>query len=236
MQNFCDNRGMSGYGSALLYKSSNETLYHLLVPLEGTPSVVGSLDTFEYDLLNCSTKGQVEGKYNLEQSEIKFLWHRDNVKRLEDLQDKVLDFLIVYQDFTARKFTGTFKVSPDEAGADVMRGTITFTPTTAETTTILDARDLIMDTVIFTSQIDSSIKMTGTTHTVVVNTDPTNATFEITSNNDNFAGNILDGKLTITYSGNGSTKEYAVIYITAKADGYASWTTSIALENNVTSA
>ena len=46
LQKYCDNRAMSGYGSALLYKEANESLYHLVLPLESAPSVSGSVDTF----------------------------------------------------------------------------------------------------------------------------------------------------------------------------------------------
>lgn len=229
LQKYCDNRAMSGYGSALLYKEANESLYHLVLPLESAPSVSGSVDTFDFDILTCPSKGQVAGKESLDQKDVDFLWHRDAVARLESLQNRVLDFMVVYQDFTARTFTGSIKVRPQDSGADIMRGTFTITPMSASTTTILDARDLIQDTIVFTTPIPSVVVMSGATHEVELVTDPSTATFEVTSNNENFEGEVSGTKLTITY--NGSEKEYAIVTIKASASGYASWTTSIALES-----
>lgn len=230
LQKYCENRAMSGYGSALLYKESNEELYHLLLPLESAPTVSGSVDTFDFDILTCPSKGQVEGKESLDQKDVDFLWHRDNVRRLENLQGKILDFMVVYQDFTARTFTGSIKTRPQDGGADVMRGTFTITPMSASTTTILDARDLIQDTVVFANKIPASVVMTKATETIEVKTDPATATCAVESDNTGFAGEVKNGVLTITYSGQGTGKQYAVLYITASAEGYASWTTSVAVE------
>lgn len=230
---YCDKRAMSGYGSMLLYREGSD-LYHILLPLETAPTVSGSVDTFDFDILTCPSKGQVEGKESLDQKDVDFLWHRDNVRRLEELQGRVLDFMVVYQDFTARTFTGTIKVRPQDAGADIMRGTFTITPMSASTTTILDARDLIMDTVVFTNQIASNIVMTSNTHTLEVKTDPTTATFVVESDNSNFNGSVVGNTLTINYTGDGDKAEYAILTIKASAEGYASWTTSISLESAVT--
>ena len=62
LQKYCEKRAMSGYGSALLYKEANEPKYHLLLPLETVPTVSGSVDSFDFDILTCPSKGQVEGK------------------------------------------------------------------------------------------------------------------------------------------------------------------------------
>lgn len=230
LQKYCDKRAMSGYGSALLYKEANETLYHIVTPLESVPTVSGSVDTFDFDILTCPSKGQVEGKESLDQVEVDFLWHRDNITRLESLQGRVLDFMAVYQDFTARTFTGTIKVRPQEAGADIMRGTFTITPMSASTTTILDARDLIQDTVMFTNAIDDHIVLSENSYDVVVKTNPATANVSVTSNNSDFTGVYSDGKVTINYVGDGETKAYAVLTITATAENYASWSTTIAVE------
>ena len=248
MQKYCENRGMSGYGSALLYKDSTvdlDGLYHLLLPLETAPSVTGSVDTFDFDILTCPSKGQVEGKETLDQKDVDFLWHRDNVIKLESLQGKVIDFLVVYQDFTARAFTGTIKVRPQDASADVMRGTFTLTPMSAQTTTILDARDLIKDTVWFTNSIASRVVTDKTTKksVVAVETNPSDATVttkvysykdgELVVAESSFTAEYETGNVTITYIGEGSKVEYALVELTASKDGYASWVTTIAVENAI---
>ena len=230
LQKFCDKRAMSGYGSALLYKEANESLYHLVLPLETAPVPNGSVDTFDFDLLTCPSKGQVEGKESLDQKDVDFLWHRDNVARLESLQGRVLDFMTVFADFTAKTYSGTIKVRPQDPTADIHRGTFTLTPMSASVGTILDARDLIQDTIVFTTPIASSVVMKENTYTLPIKTDPTTATFTIESDNENFTGSVADNVLTITYSGDMTTKEYAIITVKASADGYASWSTSVAVE------
>lgn len=239
---YCEDRAMSGYKSALLFYDPSDAsdmvngkyLYHLLLPLESAPSVSGSVDTFDFDILTCSSKGQVEGKESLEQKDVDFLWHRDNVYRLEQLQGKVLEFMVVYQDFTARTFTGTIKVRPQDAGADVMRGTFSITPMSASATTIYDARDMIADTIVFTTAVPASVVMTESTYTLDLITDPkTGVTFTPLTNvegvNTNITASFSENKLTITYSGS-ADKEYGLVFFKATAEGYASWTTSIAVE------
>ncbi|MGN0960778.1 MAG: hypothetical protein ACI4PF_01100 [Christensenellales bacterium] len=232
---YCEKRAMSGYKSALLYKEYNETLYHLLLPLETAPAVNGSVDTFDFDILTCPSKGKVEGKETLDEKDVDFLWHRDNVHQLERLQGRVLDFMVVYQDFTARTFTGTIKVRPQDASADIMRGTFTITPMSASSNTLLDARDLIQDTISFVNQIPTSVMVGATAEKVEIVTNPKdNVTITTSVDNSNFViGDYTDGKISITSTDNTKT-HYGVVMITASADGYASWTTSIALENIVT--
>lgn len=230
---YCDKRVMNGYDSLLLYKEANESKYHLLIPLETVPTVSGSVDTFDFDLLSCPSKGQVEGKESLDQVDVDYLWHRDNVMRLEALQGRVLDFMAIYQDFTARTFSGTIKVRPQEAGADIMRGTFTITPMSATSTTILDARDLVQDTVVFVNNIPSNLSMASNSEKLEIKTLPSaGVSLKVESNNESFKGEIIGGELTISYLGDGSTKEYAVLTITASAPEYASWTTTIAVENS----
>lgn len=231
LQKYCDNRAISGYGSALLYLDpavDTDGLYHLLIPLEAVPSVNGSPDTFEYDLLTCPTKGQVEGKEALEPAEIEFLWHRDNVKRLEALQGKTIDFLAVYGDFTGRKFSGTVKVRANEAGADVMKGTLTITPTNASTTTLMDCRALIKETVTIASTVEANIVINGTEKKEFeVKCDPTEATIEVSTDTEGVATVQSTGS-TVTITG--VAKGYAIVTIKATADGYAGWETTVMVE------
>ena len=229
LQKHCDKKAISGYGSALLYRDAQagDTKYHLLLPLETVPAVNGSVDTFEFDLLTCPTKGQVEGKESLDQKDVEFLWHRDNVKRLEGLQGRVIDFLAVYGDFTGRKFSGTIKVRPNDATADVHRGTFTITPISASITTIEDVSDIIQDTVAFASTIPAEVEVTvGTTANVDCATDPAEATVTATSSSTTITATYGDGKVAISATSAGS----AIITLVARATDMASWTTTIRVE------
>ena len=240
MQKYCDKRVESGYGSALLYKEANESLYHLLVPLETVPTVFGSVDTFDYDLLTCKTKGSVEGKESLDQQDVEFMWHRDNIRRLEALQSKMLDFMIVYPDFSARTFSGTIRVRPNEATADILSGTFTIIPNSASIVSLLDCRDLIQDTITFTNQIPDSVVIGDSATELEIVTDPAGSTTTIsaTCNNDNFevtptqAGGSANAKVSIskTSSSPADAPQYGLVEITATATGYASWTTTVLVE------
>lgn len=241
LNKYCDNRVMSGYKSALLYYDPSDPnerdtdgsyRYHLLIALETVPTVSGSVDTFEFDLTTCPTKGQVEGKETLDQKDADFMWHRDNILRLEALQGKILNFLIVWQDFTARGFVGTIKVRPQDASGDIMRGTFTITPMSADITSLPDARELIKDTVVFNSTIPASVKIKDT-YKLEIKTDPEDATLVAKSENSDYTASIEGKTLSITYSGEGTKKSYGVVYITASKTDTASWTTSIAVENEI---
>ena len=234
LKKFEDKRPVSGYGGALCYvdPSNSEDAdlkYHILIPLESLPSVTGSTDSFEYDLLNSPSKGKVQGKGSLEDTDLEFLWHRDNVRRLENLQGRSIDFMIVYPDFTARKFTGTIKVRPNEISNDVAKGTITITPITASETTILDCRSELKDTVAITSNIDDYVDLKGTNDQVIaVSTDPSDATITVTIDKSSVAtvSAFAEGKFTIT----GVAKGYAMVTIKASKLGMASWETTMAVE------
>ena len=234
LQKYCENRAMNGYGSALLYRDAGEQKYHILIPLETTPFVAGSVDTFDFDILTCPSKGQVAGKETLDQKDVDFLWHRDNVRRLEALSNKVLDFLVVYQDFTARTFTGTIKVRPQDATADIMRGTFTITPMSAGTTTIDDARPLIQETVTFSGKVPSAVSISSEkAYTLKLTANVSGATFTAKSSNASFTATVEGDTLTVTYTGEGTAVEYGIVEITASKENYATWTTTIAVENVV---
>lgn len=244
LQKYCDDRVMSGYDSMLLYKTGNEAKYHLLLPLETVPAVNGSTDTFDFDLLTCPSKGQVEGKESLEQVEVDFMWHRDNITKLENLQGQVLDFMVVYKDYTARTFSGTIKVRPQEAGADVMRGIFTITPMSASTKTLLDARDLIQPTVAFTNKIPTDVVITDATNgtDIVVETNPSRTGSTVSAQMEEGETDFVvtpspatsdsPAKVNIKPAGDleaGKTY-YGVVFVTATSSNYASWTTTIAVE------
>lgn len=232
LKKFEDKRPVSGYGGALCFidpEVDTDLKYHILIPLESLPAISGSVDSSEYDLLNSPSKGKVQGKSSLDDTDLEFLWHRDNVKRLENLQGRSIDFLIVYPDFTGRKFTGTIKVRPNEISNDVAKGTIAITPIVASDETILNCRSLLKDTVAITSNIDDSITLKGTgTQVVAVATDPTDAVVTVVSDAVGVAtvSAFADGKFTISAVGAG----YCMVTITASKTGMASWETTIAVE------
>lgn len=235
LQKHCDKKAISGYGSALLYRDAQagDTKYHLLLPLETVPAVNGSVDTFEFDLLTCPTKGQVEGKESLDQKDVEFLWHRDNVKRLESLQGRVIDFLAVYGDMTGRKFSGTIKVRPNDVSNDIARGTFTITPISASTTTEYDVSAIIQDTVSFASTIPAKLEISLTATSpasVECLRDPTTADFTVSSSSTAITATKGTGAFTVQKGTSAKVGDTAIITVTATASEMASWTTTMLVE------
>lgn len=235
LQKYCDNnRAQNGYGGAWMYRdpSLGETLYHILIPVTTVPFVNGSVDTSEYDSLNCRTKGMVEGKENLEQKDVDFLWHRDNIKRLESLQGRMIEFLSLDKNYNGRTYSGTLKVRPQDFNNEINMGTVTITPASSTDKTIFNCLDLMQDTVWFASEIpDKKYLYSANTSTAVtldakVDTEGANVaiTFdEGASTSDIVTATWSTGTLSLTAKAKGST----VVNLTATKEGMASWTTTI---------
>lgn len=234
--NYVEGRGQVGYGAAILVKdpdNGTDGKYSLLVPSTTVPSIFGSSDSFEFDLLNMPTKGKIEGKPSIEAKEVEVLHHRDNAYRFQKLLNKTLDFLVISVDFMAYKFVGTVSYRPNDASADVWNATYTITPMSAEPTPIFDARSLIAPTLTFANAIPRTISagnavdlanvwnVSTVNYTVKSIAAETNAeTTALTS-----AYSISDNKITFTTPG-----LYAVT-VSDPAKEYASWTTTIYCES-----
>lgn len=240
LQNYRENKARSGYGACLMFidpfaTDNDKTKYRLFIPLENVPSIDGSVDSFEFDLLNSPVKGKVAGKRALDDKDVEFLWHRDNVMRLEKYEDTVLNFMVVYADFTAKKFTGTISVRPNDVSNDVARGTFTITPMCVEKQTIYDCRSDIVPTVSFTTAIPDSIsiKKTDTTGiSITVRCDPSGATVEVSLTGGSAAfvdASYSNGVLSIKAK-EGASAGFALVKLTATMNKYAAWEQTVAVE------
>lgn len=242
---FENNRGISGYGTALLVKETGEELYSLYLPLEEVPSVYGSTESFDYNILISMVKGKVMGKQELDDVDIEVMLHRDNILRIQSLTGKVLDFLVLYQDGTGYTFSAETKFRPNNAADDILRGNLTFTPSSADPLS-LDVRDLIKQTVKFAQTIPNMIAFNSENkeQKVVVKIEQPNATYEVKSNNSKFTVTQPDDKgiVTITATEGIDTDQYGIIYITAGSSDkigssdtlkYAPWTTTIGVSYTV---
>jgi hypothetical protein len=231
--NYTESRAQSGYGSAILVKRPGKTKFSLLVPSTTVPYVFGSYESFEFDLLNSPTKGKVKGKLSLEDKDVSVLHHRDTVYIFEELKDKTLDFLVINQEYVGYRFTATVSYKPNDAEAGTNMGTYTITPISASTTPIMNARHLCEPNIFFKSSIPESIEL-GTTDTETISVEfypssvAVSCTFKKynettekweTSTRDDLT--YSDGKINVTATASGL---YA---ITAGANGYAEWTTTI---------
>lgn len=227
---YVEGRGLSGYGSAILVRESGETKYSLLLASETVPAVFGTPNSFEFDLVNSRSIGKIQGKASLDDKDVEFLLHRDNIYRLEQLRDKVLDFMYITPDLMGWKFTGKISARPNDAGSDVLRGTYTITPMSADDKPILNVRDEIQETLCFANAIPDTIKSGDSINLSVVQKDATVTYTQQAINSDGTSKDssssvaVSDGVGSIALSGGG------LVAITASADGYASWTTTIYVE------
>ncbi len=220
-----EGRAQSGYGSALLVKTSTDSAYSLLVAGTSTPAVFGSADSFEFDLLNSPTKGKVQGKETLDDKEVEFLLHRDNVYRLEELVAKgTLDFMYMTPDFMGWHFTGTISYRPNDAGADVLMGTYVITPMSADKTPIYDVSGLVQETLCFKNAIPESVTTADSVNFSVIQS----ASVTHTVKKYDATDKTWDTDNSITFVTGTTTFSSAGLYaVTAKATGYASWTTTV---------
>ena len=222
-------RALSGYRSAWLVKGSSGK-YSLVGATETVPYVFGDKDTFEYDLLQSPTKGQVEGKMSLDPQDIEVLHHRDNAYRYEKLKGSVHDFMVINAEFVGYKFTGTLDYRPNNAEADINRATVTITPMSASVTPVFNARNEVEETLCFASAIPATIKVgdaidlsviqSGATATVSAKkiADGTNAETDATTS----VSSTDISKVTISAVG--------LYALTVSAANYAPWTTTVYVE------
>lgn len=223
---YLENKGQSGYRAAILVSETGDVEggYSLLVASESVPSIFGTNDSFEFDLLNSPVKGKIAGKMALEDKEVEVLHHRDNVYRFEKLKDKTLNFMVIDSQFVGYKFVGTIAYRMNDATADVLRGTYTITPMSADPVPVLDARPFCTETLCFASVVPDDIDAgkTITLSVVQLNANETYTAKKIAPNGAETEDNsVITGKVFTAPATGGL---YA---ITASATGYAPWTTTV---------
>lgn len=220
-------RGFLGFGGQLNIYDTTLSKYVLFLPLETLPSVVGSTNSVEHDVTTSAVVGKIKGKKTIDDKDVTFLWHRDNLIRLNEFLGQQNDFLVSYADGTGWQFTAEYTYKPEDvASSDKTTGTISFITSKCDDEATLNVRDLMAKTCIITSTLDSEIVLGNTktqTYTLTANVD--GATFTATSDNNNITASVdTSGKLTITA---GSTATSGIVEVKATKTGMASWTNSI---------
>lgn len=221
-----EHRGQAGYKSAILVKEQSATKYSMLVASETVPSVFGSQGSFEFNLLNSPVMGKIADKITLDEKEVECLLHRDNIWRFEQFRGKTLDFMYMTPDFVGYKFSGTVTLKPNDGSADVLRGTYTIVPMTAEETPIFNVRDMVEETLCFADVIPENIKSGESVNLTLVQKDVSVTYKQFNIDNYGKAGEptdltVSDGMAKIDLPAGG------LVGITATATGYAPWTTTV---------
>lgn len=223
---YLENKGQSGYRAAILVSETGDVEggYSLLVASESVPTIFGSNDSFEFDLLNSPVKGKIAGKMTLEDKEVEVLHHRDNVYRFEKLKDKTLNFMVIDSQFVGYKFVGTVSYRMNDASADVLRGTYTITPMSADPNPVLDARPFCKETLCFASVVPDDIDA-GKTITLSVVQQDANETYSAkkiaSDGTETDALSAISGKVFT------APTEGGLFAITVTATNYAPWTTTV---------
>ena len=223
-------RGFSGQGTQLNIWDEDLKKYVLFLPLETIPSVVGSMNTFEHDVTTSPVIGKIKGKTTIDDKDVTFLWHRDNIARLNQFLGKTCRFLVSYPDGTGWKFTAEYTYKPNDTPSnDKTQGTITFISQETDTQATENVYDMIAKTCFVTSYIDSEIhlKTSETKSYELTFSVATGATFEVSSDSTSITASKESGgtnKFKITA---GSSAENAVVTIKSSATGFGSWKTHI---------
>lgn len=227
-----ETRGQSGYRSAWLVKDNDIGKYCLIGATETVPYVFGGKDTFEFDLLQAPTKGQIEGKPSLEAQDIEVLHHRDNAYRFDKLKGKTLDFMTINGEYVGYKFSGTVDYRPNNADADVNRATVTITPMSADATPVFNARGEIAETLCFNSGVPATVKVGEEFDLSVVQGDKATVTYEVYEIGANNEETKDTTSLTTTDPAHSTISKAGLFAITVKdsAENYAPWTTTVYVE------
>lgn len=154
-----ESQAQVGYKSAVLYKKQGDTKYRFLCASETVPFPYGTRDSYEFDLMNSATKGFVEGKMSLEQKEVELLYTPNNAYLFETLKDQVLDFMSLTPDKVGYKYHGKISFRPNDASADIHRGTYTITPMGATEVPLFMAREEVLTPLFFADVIPYEISL-----------------------------------------------------------------------------
>lgn len=220
-------RGFTGEGGQLNIWDSTLNKYVLFLPLETLPSVVGSVNSVEHDVTTSNSIGKIKGKMSIEDKELTFLWHRDNLNRIEKFLGQQNDFLVSYKDGTGWKFTAEYTYKPDDASAsEKVTGTITLIPSSVDDSATLNVRDLMARTCMISSAIDSEIHVqSAVAKEIAVTLNVDGATFTAVSNSSSITAQVSadSKKVTITSSAVGT----GIVTLKPASTGMSSWETTI---------
>lgn len=221
-------RGFTAQGGQLNIWNSVLNKYVLFIPCETLPSVVGSVNTVENDVTTSNAIGKIKGKMSIDDKDVTFLWHRDNLRRLNEFLGKQNDFLVSYPDGTGWKFTSEYTYKPDDGGAsDKVTGTMTLISSKVDDVATLNVRDLMAKTVTITTALPSeiTIKTTNGSQEITLQSNESDVTYKTSSDNSVITASVEGNKLKISTTS--STATNGIVLVQAEKSGMASWSYSI---------
>lgn len=212
-------------GSGLLSKKSNGK-YSIFLPVTNTGEIGSAPSQIQKTVVGNMAHSYVAGRKDSPQLTLTFFVHRDNLRILEAVKGKVVEFLRIFPDFTAVKFSASvnYKYNDTAVGDTAEQGEITLTVTIPEEV-VDNCFDLVEDTTVFISDVPSVLNLTTTGNEIInIETNPGDAEVTAVVETEGICtATYAEGKVTITGVKTGSS----VVKLTAKAEGYAEWSRTI---------
>ena len=218
-------RALSEHLGSGLYNKKSNGKYSLFIPVTNLGEIGSNPDQIEKTVVGNMARSYIEGRKDMPQQTLTLYLHRDNLRILKSVKGKTQEFLRVFPDFSAVKYSGKVSFKVNDTGLDgAEQGEMSITITVPEEV-IDDCYDLLEDTAIFTNDIPEVLEVdTSKSEIVNVVTNPANATITATSETPDVATATADGKaITIAGVKAGTT----IVSIKTQAEGYASWERTI---------
>lgn len=218
-------RALSEHLGSGLYNKKSNGKYSLFIPVTNLGEIGSAPEQIEKTVVGNMARSYVEGRKDSPQQTLTFYVHRDNLRILEGIKNTTQDFLRVFPDFSAIKYSGKVSYSVSDTGLDAAeQGTMSITITVPEEV-VDDCFALLEDTAVFTNDIPEVVTIEGTGSQIINATiNPSDATIEAKSETTAVATATVSGnQITIT----GVKEGTSVVELTTKKDGYASWKRTI---------
>ena len=229
-------------GCGLFYRDSSagDKKYHILAPLEEVPSFQGEKEEIEYGYTTLSVTGKIEGRLSLEKQSTDFYWNRDLTNKFKSLAGKQLEFLIVLPNYQGYRVRGTLSYKYNNvARNELVKGTLTITPSWMDENHIDDVSEFIEDTAFIETALDSELEVSKSEPLVIdsVVTTPSTATIAVAyyTGKEYKAGETSSictcvsaagtesgtKKLTFTAGASSKAGQSEIVELSISADGYA---------------
>lgn len=218
-------RALSEHLGSGLYNKKANGKYSLFIPVTNLGEIGSAPEQIEKTVVGNMARSYVEGRKDSPQQTLTFYVHRDNLRILEGIKNTTQDFLRVFPDFSAIKYSGKVSYSVSDTGLDAAeQGSMSITITVPEEV-VDDCFALLEDTAVFTNDIPEVVTIEGTgTQIINATINPSDATIEAKSETTEVATATVNGnQITLT----GVKEGTSVVELTTKKDGYASWKRTI---------
>lgn len=222
---FKEHNVRAGLGTALCYRLSNETKYHILAPVESLPAVFGTPDTIEYSSTTNRNVTNVMGKNSTETIEINLPYNLDYIAICDNINDLEVNFAYIdLDDFSGQEFTGKPRYHLADVGtSNIKTIVLSIAVTNANEYITEDLYDSFQDTVSILSPIPASIELSSKDTTgITINflTDPSDATLDVSTSSNSVI--VEKGTKNVTIKASASAEAgSAIVKIVATKDGYA---------------